>query len=88
MPQALKMFIDERAHQVIQKGLYRNFILHLGKFKFLRIFKLGILETGDRNDIFLKVEQPTISKYCNVRVDFLFYLIQQLRLNILFNGLT
>jgi len=29
MPQALKMFIEERAHMIVQKGLYRNFILHL-----------------------------------------------------------
>jgi len=38
MPQALKMFIDERAHQVIQKGLYRNFILHL-----VNLYEFGVV---------------------------------------------
>ena len=31
MPQALKQFIEERGQAIIQKGLFRNFILHLGK---------------------------------------------------------
>jgi len=38
IPQALKMFIDERAHMVIQKGLYRNFILHL-----VNLYEFGVI---------------------------------------------
>ena len=33
MPQALKIFIEEKGQEIVQKELFRNFILHLGKYK-------------------------------------------------------
>ena len=41
------MFIDERAHMVIQKGLYRNFILHLGIVLFKSLGKCKGLNKGN-----------------------------------------
>merc|ERR1719193_1355976 len=38
MPQALTMFIEENGHLLIQKGVYRNFILHL-----VNLFEFGVV---------------------------------------------
>jgi len=38
MPQALKQFIEERGQAIIQKGLFRNFILHL-----VNLFEFGVI---------------------------------------------
>ena len=38
MPQALKMFIDDRGQEVIQKNLYRNFVLHL-----INLYEFGVV---------------------------------------------
>jgi hypothetical protein len=39
MPQALKIFIEEKGQEIVQKELFRNFILHLG-IKFVQLITL------------------------------------------------
>ncbi|XP_023328013.1 polycomb protein suz12-B [Eurytemora carolleeae] len=51
MPQALKIFIDERAQSIVQKGLFRNFMLHL-----VNLFEFGVIGSAHVFTVMVKFQ--------------------------------
>ena len=42
IPLALKMFIDENGRELVEKNLYKNFLLHISN-----LFEFGVLPPGN-----------------------------------------